>query len=61
MNKIFIRLDERTVQALVRLSRKEYRDPRAQAALIIQQDLERRGLLSEDRQEDKKECQGESK
>jgi hypothetical protein len=31
--------------ALIRLAERELRDPRAQAAIIIRQDLERRGLL----------------
>ena len=35
--------DER--QALILLAQEERRDPRDQAALIIRQDLERRGLL----------------
>lgn len=36
-------IDER--DALFQLARREYRNPREQAALIIRRELERRGLL----------------
>ncbi len=48
MSRIPILLDEETAAGLVALARQEYRDPRAQAALIIRQELERRGLLQSD-------------
>jgi hypothetical protein len=35
-------------KALRKLAAAEYRDPRAQAAFIVRQELERRGLLAED-------------
>jgi hypothetical protein len=40
-----IRLEDQERDALIRLSQNEKRDPRAQAALIIREYLERRGLL----------------
>jgi hypothetical protein len=46
MNKLFVKLDENTSQALINLSREEYRDPHAQASMLIKESLERRGLLS---------------
>ena len=45
MSRIPILLDEKTAAGLVALAKQEYRDPRAQAALIIRQELERRGFL----------------
>ncbi len=45
LNRIPILLDERTAAGLIALAKQEYRDPRAQAALIIRQELERRGFL----------------
>ncbi len=45
MSRIPVLLDEETAAGLVVLARQEYRDPRAQAALIIRRELERRGLL----------------
>jgi hypothetical protein len=45
MIKFQIRLDDKSFQVLQGLARQEYRDPRIQAALIIRQELERRGLL----------------
>ena len=42
---VTLREDER--EALGRLADAERRDPRDQAALIIRQELERRGLLAE--------------
>ena len=41
---IFLKTTEKA--ALRLLAEQEFRDPRAQAALIIRQELERRGLLS---------------
>lgn len=45
MHRIYVRLrlDERN--ALVKYSKREKRDPRQQAALLIRQGLERLGLL----------------
>jgi hypothetical protein len=40
-----LKLTER--DALVRLADREFRDPRAQAAVIIRRELERVGLLTE--------------
>jgi hypothetical protein len=45
MNKLFVKLDEKTTRALLKLSHDEYRDPRAQASLLIKESLEKRGLL----------------
>jgi hypothetical protein len=45
MSRIPILLDEETAAGLVALAKQQYRDPRAQAALIIRQELERLGLL----------------
>lgn len=45
MNRITIILNDQEKLALRKLSEKEYRDPRAQAGLIIRQELERLGLL----------------
>ena len=45
MPTVKILLDDREREALVVLSRRERRDPRAQAAVILRQELERRGLL----------------
>lgn len=45
MTRITITLDEKEKSALHALSKSELREPRQQAALIIRQELERRGLL----------------
>ena len=45
MRKIFIALDGAELSALNTCAQAERRDPRAQAALIIREALERRGLL----------------
>jgi hypothetical protein len=45
MVKFQVSLDQESFKALRSLAENEYRDPRAQAALIIRQELERRGLL----------------
>ena len=45
---VTLRPDEKS--ALVVLAQQERRDPRDQAALIIRQELERRGLLTMDAQ-----------
>jgi hypothetical protein len=45
MERITIFLNSVEKDALLGLANKEYRDPRYQAALIIREDLERRGLL----------------
>lgn len=46
MTRITISLKELERTALRALAEKEFRDPRQQAALIIRQELERRGLLT---------------
>jgi len=48
MARITISLRDQEKTALRALAEKESRDPRAQAALIICQELERRGLLVSD-------------
>lgn len=49
MPMLKVMLDKGEQTALLTLSRRERRDPRAQAALIIRAHLEKRGLLSADR------------
>ncbi len=46
MARITITLKSNEVDALIILADREFRDPRDQAALIIRQELERRGLLA---------------
>jgi hypothetical protein len=46
MARITLSLEVPEKDALIKLAIRELRDPRAQAALIIRQDLERRGLLT---------------
>jgi hypothetical protein len=48
MTRITISLRDQEKIALRELAEKEFRDPRAQAALIIRQELERRGYLQAD-------------
>ncbi|MBT4182442.1 MAG: hypothetical protein HOE06_06175 [Candidatus Thioglobus sp.] len=45
MAKIIVFLREQEHAALYRLAEKEYRQPKAQAALIIRRELERLGAL----------------
>jgi hypothetical protein len=45
ISRIPILLDERTAAGLVALAKQEFRDPRQQAAVIIRDELVRRGLL----------------
>lgn len=45
MTRIPIRLQDESLDALHTLAKQEYRDIRQQAAWIIEQELERRGLL----------------
>ncbi|MGA7192109.1 MAG: hypothetical protein WBW94_00655 [Anaerolineales bacterium] len=45
MSRITLSLESVEKDALVVLAEKEFRNPRQQAALIIRQELERRGLL----------------
>lgn len=52
MTRITITLNEQEKSALRALSEIEFRDPRQQAALIIRQELERRGLLDIESQAD---------
>jgi hypothetical protein len=48
MERITIFLEPMEKDALLILANKEYRDPRYQAALIIREDLARRGLLPQE-------------
>lgn len=45
MARVILKLGERERSALKALAKREKRIPRAQAAFIIHQELERRGLL----------------
>jgi hypothetical protein len=45
--RIPILLDDKTVAGLVALAKQEYRDPRQQAAIIVYNELKRRGYLTE--------------
>ena len=45
MARIMISLETKEKAALIELALQEYRDPRAQAALIIRRELERKNLL----------------
>lgn len=45
MPKLIIYLREQDNEALAELAQQEYRVPKAQAALIIRKELERRGLI----------------
>ena len=45
MARIIVHLGELEREALRTLAKREMRDPRAQAALIIRQELERQGAL----------------
>ena len=45
MTRISIPVDAETKAALIMLARKELREPRYQAALLIRDELTRRGLL----------------
>lgn len=45
MIRVIINLHKSELKALVNLAEREYRDTRQQAALIIRQELARRGLL----------------
>ena len=45
MPKLIIYLRNQDLHALANLAEQEYRVPKAQAALIIRQELERRGLV----------------
>jgi hypothetical protein len=46
MAKVVVYLHENELQALNNLAQKEYRAPRAQAALILRTELERLGMLA---------------
>ncbi|MCX6083062.1 MAG: hypothetical protein NTW32_26335 [Chloroflexi bacterium] len=48
MTRIPIMLDEKDALALSRLARHEYRDIRQQAAVIIRDELTRRGMLPQE-------------
>ena len=48
LNRIPILLDKKTAAGLAALAKQEYRDPRQQAAVIIRDELIRRGLLQVD-------------
>ncbi len=45
MKRLIVYLNETEHDALLRSAKEERRDPRAQAALMIRQELQRRGLL----------------
>ena len=45
MAKVIVYLREPEMQALNRLAQKEYRAPKAQAALMLRTELERLGML----------------
>lgn len=45
MSRITLTLQEDERNALLALSRKEFRDPRSQASLIIRQELQKQGFL----------------
>ena len=60
MAKVIVYLREQERSALYELATKEYRAPKAQAALIIRKELERLGLLetgAEENQEEKRDEQ----
>ena len=46
MAKVIVYLREQELQALYQLAQKEYRAPKAQAALILKTELERLGMLT---------------
>jgi hypothetical protein len=50
MTRIMITVSEDEKKALCALAENEYRDPRQQAALLIREELQRRGLLAVDRE-----------
>ena len=50
MRRITVTLQQDEREALVKLAQRERRDPRAQAAVILRRELERRGLLPPDQQ-----------
>lgn len=52
MTRVIINLHKSELKALVNLAEREYRDTRQQAALIIRQELERRGFLAIETQAD---------
>lgn len=45
MGRMTIILNSAEKNALIKLAEREYRDPRAQAGLLVRQSLERLGLL----------------
>jgi hypothetical protein len=49
MTRIPIMLDEKDILALSKLARHEYRDIRQQAAVLIRDELIRRGILPQER------------
>ncbi len=46
MPKVIVYLRDRELEALHQLAQREYRAPKAQAALIIRTELERTGMLT---------------
>lgn len=48
MARIVIHLKDHEEKALVDLAQREFRDPRSQAALIVLNELKRRGLITTD-------------
>ena len=47
-SRVTVHLNPREINALLELAQREYREPRAQAAILIREALEQRGLLSPD-------------
>jgi hypothetical protein len=58
MSRVPILLDEKSAVALVALAKQELRDPRQQAAMIIRQELERRGLITKSPRSDQQAQRG---
>jgi hypothetical protein len=47
MRRVTLTMTEGEIAALVKLARRERRDPRQQAALVLREALEQRGFLTE--------------
>jgi hypothetical protein len=58
MERFTVRLRTEERDAIWRLAQQERRDPRDQAALIIRQELERRGLLTSPADADARQGEG---
>jgi len=48
MSRLFVPLQRKEFEALFKLAENELRDPRQQAAVLVRQGLEQRGLLPKD-------------